>query len=77
VSDTYSFGLVLAVTAVVGLVAVLSSRLTQRVRVPAPALFLIGTAIADEIVPSLRAPSTAECVSAGPGSVQRPRRSRW
>ena len=56
-SDTYSFGLVLAVTAVVGLVAVLSSRLTQRVRVPAPALFLIGTAIADEIVPSLRAPS--------------------
>jgi cell volume regulation protein A len=41
--------------AAVGLVAVLSSRLTQRLRVPSPALVLIGAAVAVQVIPALHA----------------------
>ncbi len=44
-------------TAGVGLVAVLSSRLTERTKIPSPALFLVGAALAVNLVPSLHAPS--------------------
>jgi cell volume regulation protein A len=54
VSTVDTFGLAILLVSAVVLVAALSSRLSQRIRVPAPALFLIGTAIASEIFPRLR-----------------------
>ena len=42
--------------AAVGLVAVLSNRLTERVKIPSPALVLAGAAVAVHVVPALHAP---------------------
>lgn len=51
--DTAGFGLVVLITAVAGAAAVLSSRVSERLRIPAPAFFLIAAAVAAEIWPSL------------------------
>jgi potassium/hydrogen antiporter len=51
--DTAGFGLVVLVTAVAGAAAVLSSRVSERLRIPAPALFLIAASAAVDIWPSL------------------------
>jgi cell volume regulation protein A len=48
-----SFGLVILVTALAGVAAVLSSRVSERLRVPAPAFFLIGAAAASDLWPGL------------------------
>jgi cell volume regulation protein A len=56
VSDTERFALLVSLTAAVGLVAVLSNRLTERVKIPSPALVLVGAAIAVKIIPALHAP---------------------
>jgi potassium/hydrogen antiporter len=53
VQDTLTFGLIITIVAVVVLGAIASSRLSERIRVPAPALFLVGAAIASDLVPSL------------------------
>lgn len=53
-NDTERFGAVVALVAAVALVAIMSNRLTERIRVPAPALFLIGAAVASDLVPPLR-----------------------
>lgn len=55
-TDTEPFALLVALTAAVGLVAVLSNRLTDRVKLPAPALVLAGAAIAVKVIPALHAP---------------------
>ncbi|MGI8882236.1 MAG: cation:proton antiporter [Jatrophihabitans sp.] len=55
-SDARSFAIDVALTAGVGLVAVLSNRLTERVRVPAPALVLVAAAIVVKVIPDLHAP---------------------
>ena len=55
-TDTEPFALLVLVTAGVGLVAVLSNRLTDRVAIPSPALFLVGAAVAVKVIPSLHAP---------------------
>ena len=55
-TDTQPFALVIVLTAAVGLVAVLSNRLTERVKLPSPALVLIGAAIAVKVIPALHAP---------------------
>ena len=52
-----SFALLVALVAAVGLAAVLSNRLAYRVKLPAPALFLVGAAIAAKIIPALHGPS--------------------
>jgi potassium/hydrogen antiporter len=57
VTDTQAFALVVLLTAAVGLVAVLSNRLTERVKIPSPALVLAGAAVAVKVVPVLHAPS--------------------
>ncbi|MGH3218504.1 MAG: cation:proton antiporter [Streptosporangiaceae bacterium] len=54
--DTQPFALVVLLAAAVGLVAVLSNRLTERVKIPSPALVLAGAAIAVKIIPALHAP---------------------
>jgi len=56
---TESFGLVVLVVSVGGLLAVVSSRLTERIRLPLPALVLFATAVAMAILPGARAPSQA------------------
>ncbi len=55
-SDARTFAIDIALTAGVGLVAVLSNRLTERVRVPAPALVLLAAAIVVKLVPDLHVP---------------------
>jgi potassium/hydrogen antiporter len=49
VNDVESFGRVMLLVAVIGTLAVLSNRFSERLRVPAPAIFLIGAAIASDI----------------------------
>lgn len=48
-----SFGLAVLVVALIGTVAVLSNRLSERLRVPAPAIFLLCAAIVSDIRPDL------------------------
>ena len=50
------FALLVVLLAAVGLVAVLSNRLAYRVKLPAPALFLVGAAIAAKVIPALHGP---------------------
>jgi cell volume regulation protein A len=55
-SDTYTFAGLLLVTAVVGVAAVLSNRLTQLLRLPAPVLMLVTAAVALKLFPDLHTP---------------------
>jgi cell volume regulation protein A len=48
-----SFGLAVLVAALAGIAAVLSSRASERLRIPAPAFFLIAAALASDIWPWL------------------------
>ncbi|HEX5493894.1 MAG TPA: potassium/proton antiporter [Mycobacteriales bacterium] len=52
-ADAYAFGLVLLVTAVAVALAVSSNRLSASVRVPAPAIFLVFSALASDLWPGL------------------------
>jgi cell volume regulation protein A len=52
-SETESFGLVVLVVALVGLAAVFSNRLSERLRIPAPAIFLVSAAVASDLLPRL------------------------
>jgi cell volume regulation protein A len=61
VDDILTFGVVIGVVCVVLLLAVLSNRLSDRVGGPAPAFFLVGAAVASDLVPSL-APRSIESV---------------
>lgn len=47
-----SYGLAVFVAALVGLAAVLSNRLSERLRIPAPAFFLIGAAVVSDLWPA-------------------------
>ncbi len=55
--DTEPFALAVLLTALVGLAAVLSNRMTERVKVPTPAVLLVAAAIAVKVIPDLHAPS--------------------
>ncbi|HEX8929715.1 MAG TPA: cation:proton antiporter, partial [Actinomycetota bacterium] len=52
-SATESFGLVVLVVALAGLAAVLSNRLSERLRIPAPAIFLVSAAVVSDLLPRL------------------------
>ncbi|RKS68465.1 cell volume regulation protein A [Motilibacter peucedani] len=56
-SETEHYALVVLLAALAGLAAVLSNRLTERLRVPAPLLVLASAAVAVAVVPDLHAPS--------------------
>jgi cell volume regulation protein A len=56
-TDTYRFALVVFLVALAGLVALLSNRLTGRIKVPAPLLVLVASAVAVKVIPSLHQPS--------------------
>jgi cell volume regulation protein A len=51
--STAAFGLGVLVTATAGVVAVLSSRVSERLRIPAPAFFLIAAAAVADLWPRL------------------------
>jgi potassium/hydrogen antiporter len=53
VTDVVPFALVVAVVSVAGLLAVWSNRVSERTRVPAPAIFLVAAALASHTVPGL------------------------
>lgn len=48
-----AFGLAVLIAALAGIAAVLSSRVSERLRIPSPAFFLIGAALASDIWPQL------------------------
>jgi potassium/hydrogen antiporter len=52
-SDTEIFGLILLAVGLAGAFAVLSNRVSGVVRIPAPALFLIGAAVVSDLFPKL------------------------
>jgi cell volume regulation protein A len=56
-SDTHAYAELLLLIGVVGIVAVLSNRITERLLIPAPALLLIGAAVAVKVLPDLHRPS--------------------
>ena len=81
VSQTSQYPLVILLIAVAGLLAVLASRLTERIKLPVPALMLVAAAVAVKLVPALQQPSertverlvTACLVGGMPcGAVRRP-----
>lgn len=55
-TDAESFAVIVLLAGAVGLVAVLSNRLTEWLRIPSPALVLVGAAVAVKVIPALHAP---------------------
>jgi cell volume regulation protein A len=56
VSDAESFGLLVLLVSIAGLAALASHRLSERLLIPTPALFLAAAALAAQLVPDLHAP---------------------
>jgi cell volume regulation protein A len=52
-SDVEQFALTMLITAAAVVAAVLSNRLSARIRIPAPAIFLLAAAVASDVVPAL------------------------
>ncbi len=52
--DMVAFGITIAVVSAAAVLAVLSNRLSERIRIPAPAFFLVGAAVVADIAPDLR-----------------------
>src|SRR5215207_1746402 len=52
-SDVEHFALLVLLVGVAITVAVLSNRISERIRIPAPAIFLLAAAVASDLVPSL------------------------
>src|SRR6201996_4739556 len=61
-SGTSQFGLVVLVIGLAGVAAVLSNRLSARLRVPAPAFFLVAAVLAAQLWPAVTAPSATAVV---------------
>ncbi len=55
-TDAEPFAVIVLLAGAVGLVAVLSNRLTEWLRIPSPALVLVGAAVAVKVIPALHAP---------------------
>jgi potassium/hydrogen antiporter len=51
--DVPRFAILIGLVAVIGIVAVLANRVSERIGIPAPALFLVGAAAASDIFPVL------------------------
>jgi cell volume regulation protein A len=52
-NDVVGFGAIIALISIGGLFAVVSNRISERIRVPAPAIFLIVAAVASDLLPAL------------------------
>src|ERR1700743_3013941 len=53
VNETESYGLTILIVGLVGTAAALSNRASERLRIPAPAFFLVFAAVASDLFPSL------------------------
>jgi potassium/hydrogen antiporter len=53
VNDVEHFALVILLTAAALVGAVVSNRISERIRIPAPAIFLVAAAVASDVVPTL------------------------
>jgi potassium/hydrogen antiporter len=51
--DVEQFALTILITAAAVVAAVLSNRLSERIRIPAPAVFLLAAAVASDLIPAL------------------------
>jgi potassium/hydrogen antiporter len=58
-NDVEHFALIVLITAAAVVAAVLSNRISDRIRIPAPAIFLLAAALASDVVPTLGAVSVA------------------
>lgn len=56
-SDSVPFAELVLIAGVVGLLALLSSRVSERIRLPSPILFLAASAAAVHVIPALHAPT--------------------
>lgn len=54
VSETERYALAILLASVAALAAVLLSRMTERIRIPAPLLMLVGAAVVGKLVPALQ-----------------------
>jgi cell volume regulation protein A len=52
-SDVEHFALIVLIIAAAVVAAVLSNRISERIRVPAPAIFLVAAAVASDVIPAL------------------------
>jgi potassium/hydrogen antiporter len=52
-SDVEHFALILLIMAAAVVVAVLSNRISERIRIPAPAIFVLAAAVASDVIPVL------------------------
>jgi len=52
-SDVEQFALIMLSTAAAVVAAVLSNRISERIRIPAPAIFLLAAAVASDVLPAL------------------------
>jgi cell volume regulation protein A len=57
VQDSVTYGLLVLAASVAALLAVQSHRLSERIRIPTPAFFLVAAALAVELVPDLQEPT--------------------
>jgi cell volume regulation protein A len=55
-SDTQPYGLLLLLVGLAAIAGIFSNRLTERLKVPAPALLLVAAAVAVQVVPALHEP---------------------
>jgi cell volume regulation protein A len=53
VDDVLPFGTLVAALSLAGLLAVWSNRVSERIRIPAPAIFLVAAAVASDLFPQL------------------------
>src|ERR1700759_3656429 len=53
-NDVVGYGALIAAISVAGLLAGASNRLSERIRIPAPAIFLIAAAVVSDLVPRLQ-----------------------
>ncbi|MEJ7706889.1 MAG: cation:proton antiporter [Nocardioidaceae bacterium] len=51
--DVEPFGLIVLLAAIAGLLAILSNRISERIQIPAPAIFLLVAAVAAHVMPEL------------------------
>jgi hypothetical protein len=63
-SDVEHFALIVPITAVAVVAAVLCNRISERIRVPAPAIFLVAAAVAFDVIPAF-GPAVGHHRSAG------------
>src|SRR5437763_14508520 len=54
--DTYPFAQLVLLVATVGMLALLSNRLTERIKIPAPLLVLVAAAATVKLIPGLHEP---------------------